>query len=179
MTLLQGSGAAVIGLTSAVLVFWLTRRHDGKRDAAVRAAEAVDRESQSVTDAVAGLSTAAAFLIRDLRTPPFFRLEAITDLLAATLRFVMVTRTAHPAVANWALDQYHMLSTKQATYRSRWFLPWGRAQRLSDWSHHAGQLGGKVVEWHVGDVPDEWFAEDLKERAPMGDNHSGVSKDHG
>lgn len=129
-----------------------------------------------MTEAVAALSIAAAYLIRDLRTPPFFGLGAITDLLAATLRFVMLTRSDHPAVADWALAQYHFLCTKQATYRSRWLLPWGGAKRLNDWSHHAGQLGGKVVEWHVGDVSDEWFAEDLKQWAPRSDGPSAVSE---
>ena len=159
--LLQGTGAAVIGLTSAVLVFWLTRRHHEKRDAARRAAEAEERISQSVTDAVADLSSAASFLVRDLTTAPFFRVEAITELLAATLRFVMVTRPTHPDVANWAMLQFRSLSAKHATYRSQWLVPWGRARRLHGWSDHAGQLAGKVLEWHLGEVPEAWFTEQL------------------
>jgi hypothetical protein len=168
LTLLQGAAAAFIGLVGAVLVFWLTRRHDNARAAEQRRVESEGRAQEERANAVADVAGAAAYLIRDLTTPPFFRVRAYTDLLAATLRFVAVTKPRHPDVALWALTQHQLLSGAQSRYRKRWLIPFGGKRRLQAWVDPAGQLGGRLIEWHVGDLDDSWFVKDLERLSGAG-----------
>ena len=176
MTLLQGSGAALIGFVGAFVVFHLTRRHEHQRAEIQRRDADADRAAIARLEAVTGVSTASAFLIRDMAMAPFFSVRAVTELLAQTLKLVMVTRQSSPAVSNWAMVQYRLLTQTQVAYRRQWLRPWARRKRLDAWSHHAGQLGGKLVLWQAGDLTDEWFEKDLQR---LLDKHPEVAHEAG
>lgn len=161
LSLIQGTIGSVLALAGAVFVVLLTIRHERRKDRRRERLDQADRASDRTARAIADIATAAAYVVRDVRHAPFFRITATTDLLAATLRFVLVVNADHPFVADWALAQNQLLNNRMAKYRSRWLIPLGRRRRQEAWSRPLGQLGGQLVSWHTGKIDDEWFASDL------------------
>ena len=161
LSLIQGTVGSVVALAGAVFVVLLTIQHERRKDRRRELLDQADRVSDRTANAIADIATAAAYVVRDVRHAPFFRINASTDLLAATLRFVLVVNANHPVVADWALAQNQMLNDQMAKYRGRWLLPLGRRRRQEAWSRPLGQLGGRLVLWHTGQIDDDWFAADL------------------
>lgn len=99
LSLIQGAIGSIVALAGAVFVVLLTIRHEKRKDRRREVLDEADRASERTARAIADIATAAAYVVRDVRHAPFFRITATTDLLAATLRFVLVVNADHPVVA--------------------------------------------------------------------------------
>lgn len=162
LSLTQGTVAAVVGLAGALVVFRLTVAQEHSKEAKRATIAESEREAERTAAAIADLVTATSKVVRDLRFAPFFGVAATADLLAAILRFVLVSRKRHPIVSEWVLAQHQLLSVSLARYRKLWLLPIGRKGRQGAWSSALGQLGGNLVTWQTGERAEDWFRVDLE-----------------
>ncbi|MFC4613577.1 hypothetical protein ACFO3K_02525 [Cellulomonas algicola] len=153
ISVFASSGAALIGLTSAVLVFWRTRVAD-RRDAVESARQL----------RIAALHVA---LWTDLAPRLAWRWRPIGGAalpLARALAEVMVGElSAHPAVALWAQERLEHFSTRLRAAERGWLLPGDRRRRMR-LVESVSTTVSMLMAWERGAVEEDWFASQLPRR---------------
>lgn len=144
--LLQGSGAAILGLVAAALTFWLTRRHERARAAGERRDKIVE-----------GVGAAAMGVAHALAGWGLWRLQRPTlAFYGAVLRFQAEFGKEHPAVCEWLMAQTEALGAAAVRHeRWQWFPR--RKERVQEVVDPVLLIALQITAWGAGQVSDDWF----------------------
>lgn len=148
----ESSGAALIGLTSAVLVFRRTRAAD-RRDAAVRARR--ERIAAAQAALWGDLAQRLGWRWRPLGTAPLPLVKALADIIVAE-------SAEHPAIALWTTEQVHELTERLRSAERGWLLP-GDQKRRGQLVESASTAVSMLAGWEAGAIEDDWFTTHLSE----------------
>lgn len=153
--LLQGSGAAVLGLVAAALTFWLTRRHE-------RARVAGERRDKIVED----VGATAMGVAHSLASWGLWRLQRPTlDFYGAVLRFQAEFGREHPAVCEWLMARTEQLGAAVVRHE-RWLWFPRSKQRVQAVVDPVLLIALQVTAWGAGQLDDNWFIEALHQQQP-------------
>lgn len=148
------SGAALVGLVSAVLVFRRTRAAD-QRDAAIR--ERRERIA-AVHGALWGdLAPRLTMRWRQIGTAPLPLAKALTDVIVAGWG-------DHPAVALWATEQLEDFTRRIHAAERGWLLP-GHQRRRGKLMRSVSTTVSMLMGWDAGLIADDWFAGQLSKKS--------------
>lgn len=162
--MLSGSIGSLVGVLGLFAVFWLTSRHERRLEADRRAheqAQADERARTAVIDRVVHVVAAQSL---DTRWAPFGQAQAV-ELFSAVLGAASTINAAHPAVADWVLAQHGRVQAARRRYWRVVWIPFLRSRRAQVWGDELGRLGGQLVAWRGGALPDGWF-EEQRHNAP-------------
>jgi hypothetical protein len=161
--LLQGTLAAVIGLIGAVLAAYLLIRHErGVRAQSAR--EHADSEDRAaLRSGAAAVAAAATALTAELVKPQLYVGSARVRLFEATGAFIALSWHKHKGVADWT--QHVAQESIELSLRTprHWLLP-GLQRRREQAAANLGAIIAALPAWAEGNLPDQWFEEDLEKR---------------
>ena len=151
--LLQGSGAAVLGLVAAALTFWLTRRHEKARAAGERR----DKITEDVGATAMGVAhSLAGWGLWRLQRPSL-------AFYGAVLRFQAEFGPEHPAVCEWLMARTEELGGAAVRHdRWQWF-PRSK-QSVQAVVDPVLLIALQITAWGAGQVDDHWFSEALDQQ---------------
>jgi len=153
-TAFASSGAALIGLTSAVLVFRRTRVAD-RRDAAARARR--ERIAAAHAALWGDLAQRLGWRWRPIGTAPLPLAKALADIIVAE-------SAEHPAVALWTTERMQELTRRLRSAERGWLLPGDQKRRgklVESVSTTVSMLAGR----EAGVIEDDWFTAHLSEKS--------------
>lgn len=152
--LFSGVAAAVVGLVAAVVVYWLTQRHERHAD-----------EQRRLDVSVARISSAAYGIARSLGRYPLNRtVDPTIDLHEAILAFTAEQHSTHPAVCEWLYAQLVELAPNVRRNETLRWLPGGRA-RVASVVEPAVGIAASLHLWQMGQRSDSWFSDALARSA--------------
>lgn len=151
-SVLASSGAAVIGLTSAVLVFQRTRAAD-RRDSA----ENHRRQRIAMLHAAlwGDLAPRLANRWRPIGTAALPLAKALAEVMVGEL-------AEHPPVALWVNERSEEFSKRLRSAERGWLL-FGDKARRKRLIHTASTTVSMLMAWDAGAVEESWFAARLSE----------------
>lgn len=146
------SGAALVGFTSAVWVFWRTRVAD-RRDTAAR--ERRERIARLHAALWGDLGSTLAWRYRPVGRAPLPLAKALADIIVAE-------SGEHPAVALWTTERMQELSRRVHSAERWWLLP-GDQRRRGSLLEAASTTASLLAGWENGLLHDDWFAARLSD----------------
>lgn len=146
------SGAAVIGLTSALLVLRRTREAD-RRDTSMK--ERRERIAAAQVALWGDLAQRLSWRWRPLGPAPLPLAKALADVIVAE-------STEHPAIALWTMERMQELTKRLRSAERGWLLP-GDQKRRGRLVESASTTVSMLAGWEAGAIDDRWFAEHLSE----------------
>jgi len=152
-SVLAGSGAALVGLASAVLVFWRTRAAD-RRDADER--EQRQRIAALHAALWGELAPRLAWRWRPIGAAAFPLAKALAEVTVGEL-------ANHPAVALWARERLEEFSARLHAAERGWLLP-GDQRRRGRLVESVSTTVSMLMGWEAGLIEDDWFAARLSEQ---------------
>jgi len=158
--LLSGSAGSLLGVVGIFAVFWLTGRRDRALEADRRALEQVAVGVAARDATIARVVRAVSMQAKDVMWAPLARAQQL-ELFGAVLEVTRAVGAAHPAVANWVLQQHNNISEQRRRYWRYMYLPYVRVARREAWAFELGALAGQLVAWQQGHIEDDWFGQRL------------------
>jgi hypothetical protein len=160
--LLSGAVASTISLIGLFAVFWLTTRHDRRRDEQRRDAEerAITRATRAAD--VSRIHMSLAMQAKDMTLAPLYGNAQALELLAACMSFATSQGVQHPAVASWVVQQHSRAHRARQAYWWVSWIPLIRNKRAGRWGEELAILGSSLMQWQLGTRSDQWFESQLE-----------------
>lgn len=157
------SGAAGTGVTliGALVVAWLTVRHD-RRERARERDQTAEVADQAARLRAAVMATAVRRnLHREVSWAPIFRGRTEAAFMEMIVSVSAECSAKHPSVVDWLLREFQQIITSTTEWYGVWWIPRVNLRRIQPAASRVDEMVGALAAWAAGRRDDEWFASRL------------------